>query len=132
MLELGQRHYLLFDGDCGICTWSATICERVDRRDLFNILPYQLVPEEELLNFGLDYRKCSERVQVITRYGRVHSGAFAVNYFLFPYFPWSLLVVLCYVIPVFLLLEVLGYRLIARNRFRLSQWFGLKACLVKK
>jgi predicted DCC family thiol-disulfide oxidoreductase YuxK len=132
MLELGQRHYLFFDGDCGICTWSATTCERIDRRKLFAVVPYQLIPEEELLNFGLDYQKCSERVQVITRSGRVHSGAFAVNYFLFLYFPWSLLVILCYAIPVFLLLEVLGYRLIARNRFRLSHWFGLKACLIKK
>ena len=35
-------------------------------------------------------------------------------------------------LPVLLLLELIGYRIVANNRHRLSQWFGMKACLIKQ
>jgi predicted DCC family thiol-disulfide oxidoreductase YuxK len=127
MIEPGKDH-MLFDGDCGICTRSGEIARRMDQR--FIIEPYQVHPEDELQKFGITYAKCAKNLQVITGSGRVYAGAFAVNYFLWRQFPWSLLVVLIYAVPVLLLLEVIGYRLVERNRYRLSQWFGLKACLL--
>jgi hypothetical protein len=62
----------------------------------------------------------------------VHSGAFAVNYFFIHYVPWNLLVVLLYVVTPLLLLEIITYELVARNRTRLSRWLGMKACLAQK
>ena len=125
------RDYLLFDGDCGICSWSADVAKRMDRDRKFIIEPYQIIDESELMRFGIDYEKCSRAVQVITRNRRVYAGAFGVNYFLWR-FPWSIAVFLIYAIPILLLFEVIGYRIVAVNRHRISQWFGLRACLIKR
>ena len=129
MIE-ARRDYLLFDGDCGICSYSAEFCEQMDKRQQFTIRPYQSFSEAELAQYGIGYADCNRKLQVITRRGRVYAGAFAVNYFLWRQFPWSLLVVLIYALPVLLLAEVIGYALVARHRRKLSQWFGLKACLL--
>lgn len=132
MIDTNNNDYLLFDGDCGICSRSAEIAENIDRRDLFVITPYQMFPEEELRRFGLDYEKCNRKLQVITRRGRVHSGAIGINYFLWQYFPWSLLVALIYLVPVILIGELIVYRLVARYRHHISGWLGLRACLIKQ
>ena len=129
-IEAGRDH-LLFDGDCGVCSWSAEIAKRMDRGREFIIEPYQMFDESELMLFGINYDKCSRALQVITRKGRVYAGAFGVNYFLWR-FPWSLAVFLIYAIPVLLLLEVIGYRIVAENRHRISRWFGMRACLIKQ
>jgi predicted DCC family thiol-disulfide oxidoreductase YuxK len=129
-IEAG-KDYLLFDGDCGICTYLAERAERMDRRRQFAVEPYQLFGEQELMRFGINYEKCARALQVITRKGRVYAGAFGVNYFLWRQFPWSVGVFLMYAVPVLLPLELIGYRVVANHRGRLSQWFGMKACLLK-
>lgn len=131
LIEAGRDH-LLFDGDCGVCSWSAEAAKRMDHSHEFIVEPYQMFSEEELMKFGITYEQCTKAIQVITRRGRVYRGTFGVNYFLWQRFPWSLLVVLIYAIPVLLLLEIIGYRLVANNRGRISQWFGMKACLLKR
>src|SRR5215813_9712365 len=57
-VEVG-RDYLLFDGDCGVCSWSADVARRMDRDHNFIIEPYQVFDESELMRFGIDYEKCS-------------------------------------------------------------------------
>src|SRR5262245_4767943 len=94
-IEAG-RDYLLFDGDCGVCSWSAEVARRMDRGRGFVVEPYQAFDESELARFGINYEKCSRAAQVITRKGRVYAGAFGVNYFLWWRFPWSLAVFLIY------------------------------------
>lgn len=131
MIE-AEKNYLLFDGDCGICTRAAEIARRIDRDSRFIVEPYQAFDERELARFGLNYETCSKAVQVITQRGRVHSGAFGVNYFLWRQFPWSLLVIVIYALPILLLLELIVYRMIADNRHRISAWLGLTACAVRK
>lgn len=131
MIEPGKE-YLLFDGDCGICTWSADVVKQIDRSGDFVVEPYQMFSEQELMRYRISYERCERAIQVITRRGRVYRGAFGINYFLWRQFPWSLLVILIYAIPVLLLFELIGYRLIANNRHRISRWFGLKACLLKR
>jgi predicted DCC family thiol-disulfide oxidoreductase YuxK len=126
------RDYLLFDGDCGVCSWSAEVAKRMDRGRRFVIEPYQNFGESELMRFGVNYEKCTRALQVITRKGRVYAGALGVNYFLWRRFPWALIVFLIYAIPVLLLLEVIGYRIVAENRHRISRWFGMQACLIKQ
>ena len=36
MIQTG-KDYLLFDGDCGICTWSSEIVKRMDAKRLFTV-----------------------------------------------------------------------------------------------
>ncbi len=131
MIAAGQD-YLLFDGDCGICSYAAEIAAQMDKQRRFVIKPYQAVAEAELHRCGLSYTACDRKVQVITRGGRAYAGAFAVNYFLWQRWPGRLLVLLIYAVPVLLAGEVIGYALVARHRQRLSRWFGLKACLLKR
>jgi len=131
MIELERHHYLLFDGDCGICTSFAEAARRMDRKNRFVIEPYQNYPEEELKEWGISYVACTRKIQVISQAGRVYSGAFALNYFLYHQFLWSLLLIPIYVVPIFLLFEMAGYALVAENRHRISRWLGLKACLVR-
>jgi len=103
----------------------------MDRRNQFAIEPYQRYPEGVLQRWRLSYAECARRMQVVSRSGRVYSGAFALNYFLYHQFPWSLLLIPIYGVPLFLLIEIAGYALLARNRYRVSRWLGLKACSVR-
>jgi predicted DCC family thiol-disulfide oxidoreductase YuxK len=127
-----EQDYLLFDGDCGICSYCSDVAAQMDQAHRFVIEPYQSVPEIELQRFGITYQDCDTKVQVITRRGRVHAGAFAVNYFLWQRPVWRLLVFTIYALPVLLVCEIIGYAIVARNRQRLSRWFGLKACLLRR
>lgn len=127
-----NRDYLLFDGDCGICTWSSELAKRMDTKSQFTIEPYQMFAESELLKFGLGYEQCSRKLQVLTRRGKVYAGAIGVNYFLWQRPVFRLLIILIYALPLLLLFELIGYRLVAKNRHRISGWFGLKACALKR
>ena len=131
MIQTG-KDYLLFDGDCGICAWSSELIKRMDAKGLFTVEPYQMFAESELLKFGISYENCTKKLQVITRRGRVHAGAIGVNYFLWQLPIFRPLVILIYALPLLLLFELIGYRLIAENRHRISQWFGMKACALKR
>lgn len=127
-----NQDYLLFDGDCGICSWSSEIAKRMDGGRQFVVEPYQAFAESELLQFGITYDQCTRKLQVITRKSTVHAGALGVNYFLWKQFPWTLLVILIYALPILLVFELIGYRLIADNRHRISAWFGMKACVLRR
>lgn len=131
MIDLTKRASVLYDGDCGICTWFADFTMRVDVERRFYVEPYQQIPEQHLQDFGISYADCAKRLQVISTRGKVYGGAFAVNYFFLHYFPWSLLVGLIYLLPVLLVLEVVIYALVAKNRGRLSRRLGMKACLAR-
>ena len=129
MVDRHLKALMLFDGDCGICTSFATFAAKIDLKKQFEIIPYQTYSEEKLKSWGMSYKQCSEKMQVVTPQGRTYGGAFGMNYFFYQYPPWTFLVILFYVIPLFLLGEIIVYALVARNRQRLSRWFGLKACL---
>ncbi len=129
MIESG-KDYLLFDGDCGICTWCSELAKRMNGQ--FVVQPYLMFDEAELQEFGIDYESCTKELKVITRQGRAYGGAFGVNYFLWQKVLFRPLVILIYVLPILLLFEVIGYKLVAVNRHRISAWFGLKACALKR
>ncbi|MGH7496803.1 MAG: thiol-disulfide oxidoreductase DCC family protein [bacterium] len=123
---------LLFDGDCGLCTVFADWARRMDRTKKFAIVPYQFFSEDELRRFGTSRQKCSQRMYAITPRGRVYAGAFALNYFGWRFFPWRLLVMVIYLVPVCLLCELVVYELVAQHRRRLSQWLGMQACVTPR
>ncbi|MDX2040466.1 MAG: DCC1-like thiol-disulfide oxidoreductase family protein [Acidobacteriota bacterium] len=129
MIQAGKDH-LLFDGDCGICTWCSELAKRMNSE--FVVQPYLMFDEAELQQFGINYESCTKELKVITRQGQVYGGAFGVNYFLWQRPVWKPLIVLTYALPILLLCEVIGYKLVAINRHRISAWFGLKACALKR
>lgn len=129
MIQAG-KDYLLFDGDCGICTWCSELAKRMNSQ--FIVQPYLMFDEAELQQFGIDYESCTKELKVITRRGRVYGGAFGVNCFLWRKPAFKPLVILLYAIPPLLLLEVIGYKIVAINRHRISAWFGLKACALRR
>jgi predicted DCC family thiol-disulfide oxidoreductase YuxK len=132
MIKLENHHYLLFDGDCGICTSFSEMARKMDQQNEFVIEPYQTYSEAELGKWGITYEACNRKIQVISQAGRVYSGAFALNYFLYRHFPWSLVLIPLYLIPILLLFEIAAYALVARNRQRISRWLGLKGCLIRE
>ena len=122
---------LLFDGDCGVCTWIAQWLERMDRGRRFAIKPHQALSDAQLAAHGTSRDACNRAVRVVTPKGRVLGGSFAINYFFWWRFPWCVAVALIYLLPPILLAEVLVYAWVARNRHRVSRWLGLTECKVK-
>lgn len=161
---------LLFDGDCGICTWLAQRAERMDRRCA--VMPYQDLDPIQLQPFGIDAADCAERLYLLEPWGRdeaapaqfaaakpaspgtgefgpsgagrsssassvdtsptrrlhARGGAFAVNAFLLRCRFWAILPIVIYLLPPLLLLEIVAYRWVARNRSWISRRLGLEAC----
>ncbi len=123
-----SKPLFLFDGDCGFCQWSVNHLRKYDRQNKFQILPYQSFTEEELKPFQITYAKLEKGIQVITQKKKVYSGALGINYFLFQHPVWKFAIAPLYILPPLLLIEILVYNLIAKNRRRLSARLGLKAC----
>lgn len=129
-IDPAAHSYLLFDGDCGICTRSAEFMRAMDRRHRWVIEPYQLFDETELKRFGLSYGLCTSKVRVVAPSGRAYGGAFAVNRFLLDFFPWMVIPIVIYLLPPLLLVEIVLYAIVARNRHHISRWLGMNACKI--
>lgn len=128
--QLGSQDVLLFDGDCGICTKAAEFARRIARNGTYAVHPYQAFSEEELGRFGVTYAMCMRKIHTITKDGRVHTGAFALNHFCWRHRPWIVLPILIYLLPPLLLAEIVLYAVVAHNRHRISRWLGLNACAI--
>jgi predicted DCC family thiol-disulfide oxidoreductase YuxK len=133
-----SRRAIVFDGECGICTWLAERARRIDRRGRFDIVPYQDLLPETLGRFDITLEDCSRRLYALEpwppdsgRARRVRGGAIAVNVFLWRCFPWSLLVAVVYLVPALLIAEVLLYALVAKHRAWISRRLGLRGCRLR-
>jgi predicted DCC family thiol-disulfide oxidoreductase YuxK len=128
VIEVGKKIQVLFDGDCGICARGCEILVKIDRRNLFEYTPYQSHSEEELRRFGADYEICNKKILVITLKGKSLFGAFGLNRLLWQYFPYNVGVFLIYAVPIFLVFELIAYKIVASNRAKISGFFGLRVC----
>ncbi|MDX1389864.1 MAG: DUF393 domain-containing protein [Acidobacteriota bacterium] len=117
MRPSGDRHLVLWDGDCGFCRRSVEWVERHDPGRL-ECLPYQQAPStivpDELRH------ELAETVHVITTDGSVLRGGRAWL-FIMGEIGWRATAAILGV-PPFVWIVELGYRLVARNRTRLSRW----------
>ncbi|MGP4015582.1 thiol-disulfide oxidoreductase DCC family protein [Saccharopolyspora sp. 5N708] len=105
---------LIYDGDCGFCTRSVRLAERLPVR--MRILAWQ---EADLASFRTTEDRARHEVLWIARSGRVFGGAAAVAELLRNCrMPWPVLGWLMSA-PVLRLLAEWAYRLVAANRFRL-------------
>jgi predicted DCC family thiol-disulfide oxidoreductase YuxK len=106
---------LIFDGDCGFCTWSVQQTQRWIRPRA-EIHPWQNVNLKEL---GLTQEQCSQAVQWVTPTGEVFSGGRAVSHALQASpLPWSILGRF-FTLPGVRSVIDLVYRGVAANRYRL-------------
>ncbi|MEP7082915.1 MAG: DCC1-like thiol-disulfide oxidoreductase family protein [Chloroflexota bacterium] len=123
--DAAARLVVLYDADCGFCSWCATALDRLDRRGRLRLLPLQRAaaelgdtpPDDVLL----------ERMHVRDEAGRWESGGAA-------------LIRIAGLVPVLRPLAVAGrlppvrwsfeawYRIVARNRHRLGRLLGLDGC----
>jgi predicted DCC family thiol-disulfide oxidoreductase YuxK len=119
---------LLFDGDCGICSWSSDRANEIDRDTRWEIVPYQAWSEEALAPWGLDYEACGQYLRVLMPDGTVHSGVFGIMRFLLDHPRTAWLAVPVYMIPPVTWAAALVYEFVARNRRKVSLALGMDAC----
>ena len=131
MIDLQGKQLLLFDGDCGICSKIAKWCQSVDGGEKFRVEPYFEFTEAELAPHGLTWADCTQAVQLIKQNGRVVSGAFAVNHFLWTRPLFKPLVALLYLLFPLIGLELIGYAIVAKNRHRISAALGMNECKIR-
>lgn len=116
-----RRPLLVFDGDCGFCTTSARLGERL--LGLEHVQPWQFLDLEPL---GLTEQQCNEAVQWVAADGTVSSAERAVIAALRRAGgAWSVLGRIM-ALPVIRGLAGVLYRWVARNRTRLPG--GTPAC----
>lgn len=124
-----QKHTVVFDGDCGICTASAEWIEAHDTEGDFDVVPYQLAALETL-SPGLTPAMTSRSVYFIRADGRRFKEGRAVFETL-KHLPGIYHVVGWLLAnPFFAALAWPGYRLVAHYRTRISVALGMTACAV--
>lgn len=106
---------LIFDGDCGFCTWAVQVTQqRIRPRAV--IRPWQHINLNEI---GVTREQCAEAVQWVDTSGAVFSGGRAVSQaLLVSPMPWSALGRF-FTLPGVRSLVDLVYRGVAANRSRL-------------
>lgn len=116
---------VLFDADCGLCSWSATALHRLDRDRALRLLPLQQAAVE--LADAPPGAVLLETMHVRDRDGRWERGGVAM-------------IRIAAAVPLLRPLAVAGrlppvrwafeawYRVIARNRHRLGRVLGLDGC----
>lgn len=109
-----SREVLVFDGDCGFCTWSAARIERWAAGAL-DVVPWQ---RADLTALGLTEARCSISVQFVDADGVASGGAAVARALLRCREPWRTagrVLALPWLRPV----VERGYVVVAANRHRL-------------
>jgi predicted DCC family thiol-disulfide oxidoreductase YuxK len=115
------RAVLVFDGDCGFCTWSAGYVAQWAAGAL-DVVPWQ---HADLTRLGLTEAQCSAAVQFVDRRGVASGGAAIARALLRCRQPWRSAGVLLSR-PVLIPAVERGYALVAAHRHRLPG--GTPAC----
>ncbi|MFP4369566.1 MAG: thiol-disulfide oxidoreductase DCC family protein [Candidatus Kapaibacterium sp.] len=120
-----MKHTVIYDGSCGICTAAARYILKKDKKRIFDIAPYQFT-DLKAINENLDEDKASRQVYLAMAGGRLYGGSRAVFEIAkrMP-FPWKLGGIFANSSAA---LFNPFYRLIARNRAKISQWLGMTKC----
>ncbi len=109
-----ERPVLLFDGDCGFCTWSAGLLERIGPEA--EIVAWQLT---DIAALGVSEEQAMDAVQWVPVNGAVRSGHEAIAAVLGAAGrAWRILGATL-LLPGVSWLAAKAYRLVADNRYRL-------------
>ncbi len=117
-----EKHWVFYDGDCGMCSRYAERLRRKDVNNVLQIVAFQDAPyppmTEELRE------KCERAIHVITSEGLVFGGAKAVM-FIKSQTGWGWFANLLSYPPFIWVIHIL-YRIVANNRYIFSKWFYRK------
>jgi predicted DCC family thiol-disulfide oxidoreductase YuxK len=119
-----RRRKVIFDVDCGVCLWCARLLKRLD--------PYQrleFVGNDETERFppGVDAELAARTVVVVDPNGRIHTEERAV-FEIGRALPFGIVLVGWLGVPGLSFIGRAAYRVFAKNRMAVSQYFGLGAC----
>lgn len=119
-----KKNIILFDGDCGICNKTQIWIRSKDKSDVFDIYPYQAY---DYTNFNLTESDVSSSVYLISD-SNIYKKSKAVFEILklLPGFYGFLGTMLSNPLIVFISNPI--YNIIARNRAKISGFFGLNSC----
>ncbi len=119
---------LLFDGDCGICSWASDRAQSIDSAGRWSVVPYQVWSDNELAPWGLNQQACGEYLRVLLPDGTVHSGIYGIMRFMLDHAKTAPLAVPIYLFPPLLWFVGVVYEFVARNRRAVSLALGMNAC----
>jgi predicted DCC family thiol-disulfide oxidoreductase YuxK len=128
MLEyVVARPIVLYDGDCGVCTALKKEAQRRDAAARLRFIAYQAADLEQI-SPGLTREMAGRVLYLVQPDGQRFAGARAV-FETMRRLPglWRLIGAIGAFPPLSLLAEPF-YRLVARNRGRISRWLGLDRC----
>jgi predicted DCC family thiol-disulfide oxidoreductase YuxK len=117
------RPLLLFDGDCAFCTKCAGALERIGPEA--EIVPWQLT---DLAELGISEERAADAVQWVAVDGTVRSGHEAIAAVLNTAGRTWRVIGRMLLLPGISWMAARGYRLVARNRYRLPG--GTPACAI--
>ncbi len=124
------KYYLLYDGDCGICSKSAELVHKYDKNKYFEILPYQFfdfaqypklndnIAQTTVILIKKDLSKHLTEPAAVFEILSNLSGVYKI-------------VGLILNNSVFVFISNPIYRLIAKNRAKISTMLGLNACKLR-
>ena len=114
--DVYPKHWVLWDGDCGLCQEIAGWIKARDHQQNFEVVSYQQAPNPPMTNDI--YSACSKSVHVVTRQGIVFKAGSACL-FILEQIGYKTLAQIGRTYPLIWLIEW-GYWLVARNR----RWIG--------
>ena len=119
---------VIFDGACGLCTWTVRLAGRWDTARRWSFVPFQRLTDAEFRALGVSRAACAKVVHAIDVHGHVTRGAFAVNAVLATLPATRPFVAIVRLLFPLLLLEIAGYAFVAHNRALLSRMLGTTEC----
>lgn len=122
-----RRRTVIFDSDCGICLFVCRVLVRLDPRKRLTF-----IGNDDVAAFppGVDPKLVDSTVVVVDPSGRVHVEERAV-FEIARAIPFGVLAAFWLRLPGLNLLGRALYRAVARNRIRISTFFGMGACGVR-
>ncbi len=123
-------YYLLYDGDCGICSKSAEIISKYNTEKVFNILPYQFF---DFTIYPILSNEIAQQTVILIdkNLNRHFTQSAAVFQILCNLNGVLKIIGKLFNNKLFILLCNPLYKLIAQNRAKISLFFGLNACKVR-
>ncbi len=115
---MSKQTLVFYDGSCPMCVGVSGWLSRIDGKKQFRLEPYQkldLLARYPELNFA----DCEREIHIITEEGKVLKGADAVIEIWKKTQHWTSFLARILVLPPFIWIARIGYRIVAffRNRF---------------
>lgn len=129
MTDQRATHYVLYDGDCSLCTFQMRVITWLDWFNTVSLVPIA-DPRAQEIGPRLTRTDLHEAIHCVAKSGRIHRGARCLR-FIGMMMPLAIPMALVLWIPGVIFVAEIFYRWISRNRYILSRMFGCKeACAI--